>query len=82
MVAEVYRALAEIKATGTAILLVEEKANDVMALADVVAFVQAGHIAWTASSGEVDDDRLMSSYFGGAGVEASGPVVVERGGWA
>jgi branched-subunit amino acid ABC-type transport system permease component/ABC-type branched-subunit amino acid transport system ATPase component len=82
MVAEVYRALAEIKATGTAILLVEEKANDVMALADVVAFVQAGHIVWTASSGEVDDDRLMSSYFGGAGVEASGPVEVERGGWA
>lgn len=77
MVSEVYRALAEIKGMGTSILLVEEKANDVLALADDVAFVQAGRVVWTASSGDVDEDLLMSSYFGGDGTQEPKPIVTK-----
>jgi ABC-type branched-subunit amino acid transport system ATPase component/ABC-type branched-subunit amino acid transport system permease subunit len=64
IVDEVYAALAEIKAAGTAILLVEEKANDALRLADQVAFLDVGRVAWTADADQVDEGRLVSSYLG------------------
>ncbi|HLT70118.1 MAG TPA: ATP-binding cassette domain-containing protein, partial [Acidimicrobiales bacterium] len=64
IVDEVYDALRELRDRGTAVLLVEEKANDVLALADTVAFLQVGRLAWVAPASEVDEDRLVRSYLG------------------
>jgi ABC-type branched-subunit amino acid transport system ATPase component len=46
------------------VLLVEEKANDVLALADTVAFLQAGRVAFAAPAAEVDEERLVQAYLG------------------
>jgi ABC-type branched-subunit amino acid transport system ATPase component/branched-subunit amino acid ABC-type transport system permease component len=64
IVDEVYAALAEIKAAGTSILLVEEKANDALRLADQVAFLDVGRLTWVADAAEVDEGRLVASYLG------------------
>jgi ABC-type branched-subunit amino acid transport system ATPase component len=49
---------------GVAILLVEEKARDVLNVADEVAFLELGHVGWTGPRDEVDDDRLAAAYLG------------------
>jgi ABC-type branched-subunit amino acid transport system ATPase component len=72
IVADVYLALHELRDRGTAILLIEEKAHDVLALADTVAFMSAGRIAWERPTAEVDSDLLVRSYLGIA--DASGPA--------
>ncbi|CAI7976774.1 branched-chain amino acid transport system permease protein [Frankia sp. Hr75.2] len=64
VVAEVYAALEELRATGTAILLVEEKAHDVVALADTIAFMAVGRVAWAQRTADVDADLLVQSYLG------------------
>jgi ABC-type branched-subunit amino acid transport system ATPase component/branched-subunit amino acid ABC-type transport system permease component len=64
VVDDVYQALGEIKAAGTSILLVEEKANDALRLADRVAFLEVGRLAWVAAAADVDEDRLVASYLG------------------
>jgi ABC-type branched-subunit amino acid transport system ATPase component/branched-subunit amino acid ABC-type transport system permease component len=64
IVAEVYRALRDLRERGTAILLVEEKAHDVLALADRIAFMSAGRIVWERPTADVDSDLLVQSYLG------------------
>jgi ABC-type branched-subunit amino acid transport system ATPase component len=61
---EVIRALRELRELGAAIMLVEEKAHEVMALADVVAFMALGRIVWVGSREEADEERLASTYLG------------------
>jgi len=61
---EVSRALRELRELGVAIMLVEEKAHEVMALADIVAFMALGRIVWTGSREEADEERLASTYLG------------------
>ena len=64
VVAEVYGALRELRSRGTAILLIEEKAHDVMALADAVMFMQAGRVVWRRPTADVDEELLIQSYLG------------------
>ncbi|MBN2624906.1 MAG: ATP-binding cassette domain-containing protein [Acidimicrobiales bacterium] len=71
VVTEVYDALRELRDRGTAVMLVEEKANDVLALADTVAFLRVGHVAWAAPAAEVDEARLVESYLG---IQSGEPV--------
>jgi ABC-type branched-subunit amino acid transport system ATPase component len=61
---EVIRALRELRGLGSAILLVEEKAREVMALADTVAFMELGRIVWSGPRGEADEERLAAAYLG------------------
>ena len=42
----------------------EEKANDVLAIADTVAFLQAGRVAFTSPAADVDEKRLVQAYLG------------------
>jgi ABC-type branched-subunit amino acid transport system ATPase component len=64
IVGQVYAALRELRDRGTAILLVEEKAHDVIKLADSIAFMRAGLILWHAPTADVDEERLVSAYLG------------------
>jgi len=60
-------ALRELQGLGTAILLVEEKASEVMKVADIVAFMELGRVVWMGPRDEADEDRLAAAYLGGAG---------------
>jgi ABC-type branched-subunit amino acid transport system ATPase component/branched-subunit amino acid ABC-type transport system permease component len=62
---EVIRALSEIRDLGSSILLVEEKAREVMALADVVAFMELGQVVWVGPRDQADEERLAAAYLGG-----------------
>ncbi|MGH9014791.1 MAG: ABC transporter permease subunit [Acidimicrobiia bacterium] len=61
---EVFRALAQLRDLGSALLLVEEKAREVLDLADTVAFMELGRITWTGPRAEADADRLAAAYLG------------------
>jgi ABC-type branched-subunit amino acid transport system ATPase component/branched-subunit amino acid ABC-type transport system permease component len=56
--------LDQLRGEGVAILLVEEKAAEVLALADTVAFMTLGRIVWSGPRSEVDEDALASAYLG------------------
>ncbi|MCT4353185.1 ATP-binding cassette domain-containing protein [Streptomyces sp. Je 1-79] len=64
VVDEVFRLLTELRAHGTALVLVEEKAAEVLGIADTVAYLAQGEIAWTGPRSEVDPDRLAEAYLG------------------
>jgi len=58
-------ALRELRDRGTAVLLVEEKASEVMKVADVVAFMELGRLVWMGPRAEADAERLAAAYLGG-----------------
>ncbi|MFD8206756.1 ATP-binding cassette domain-containing protein [Streptomyces sp. NPDC059695] len=64
VVDEVFRLLTELRDQGTALVLVEEKAADVLGIADTVAYLAQGEIAWSGPRSEVDRDRLAEAYLG------------------
>ena len=61
---EVIRALAEIRDLGSSILLVEEKAREVMGLADFVVFMELGQVVWAGPRDQADEERLAAAYLG------------------
>jgi ABC-type branched-subunit amino acid transport system ATPase component len=67
VVAEVMRVFEELRDRGTAILLVEEKARDVLEIAEEVAFLDLGHIVWSGPRHDIDDERLVATYLGTSG---------------
>ncbi len=60
----------EFKERGVALLLVEEKARDVLEIADSVAFISLGHITWHGPRSEVDHEQLDAAYLGEVSQEA------------
>jgi ABC-type branched-subunit amino acid transport system ATPase component len=64
VVDEVFRLLVELKEAGTALLLVEEKATEVLGVADTVAYLAQGRVTWCGPRAEVDADRLTEAYLG------------------
>ncbi|WP_189191108.1 ABC transporter permease subunit [Streptomyces albiflavescens] len=64
VVDEVFRLLVELKEAGTALLLVEEKATEVLGVADRVAYLAQGRVTWCGSRAEVEADRLTEAYLG------------------
>ncbi|WP_329125434.1 ABC transporter permease subunit [Streptomyces sp. NBC_01465] len=64
IVDEVFQLLTELREQGTALLLVEEKAAEVLGIADTVAYLAQGRVSWCGPRGEVEDDRLTEAYLG------------------
>ncbi|MFD9613195.1 ATP-binding cassette domain-containing protein [Streptomyces sp. NPDC059083] len=64
VVDEVFGLLAELRDRGTALVLVEEKASEVLGIADTVAYLAQGGITWSGPRSEVDRDRLAEAYLG------------------
>lgn len=62
--ASVFEALAELKALGTTLILVEEQAGGALALADRVVIMDLGRIVWDGPASEVDLERLATAYMG------------------
>ncbi|MFD6111323.1 ATP-binding cassette domain-containing protein [Streptomyces yangpuensis] len=61
---EVYALLTELRDAGTALLLVEEKAAGILGVADTVAYLSQGRVAWCGPRDEVEADRLTEAYLG------------------
>jgi branched-subunit amino acid ABC-type transport system permease component/ABC-type branched-subunit amino acid transport system ATPase component len=59
-------ALKAVKDLGTAVLLVEEHIQNALRLADVLAFMELGHVKWTGPRSEMNIDELSALYLGGA----------------
>ncbi|MGW0395643.1 ABC transporter permease subunit [Streptomyces sp. NPDC003042] len=64
VVDEVYEVLSELRAAGTALLLVEEKAAEILGIADTVAYLAQGRVSWCGPRAEVEADRLTEAYLG------------------
>jgi ABC-type branched-subunit amino acid transport system ATPase component/branched-subunit amino acid ABC-type transport system permease component len=64
VVQQILQIFEELRDRGTALLLVEEKARDVLEVADIVVFLELGRIGWTGPRAEVDDERLAAAYLG------------------
>ncbi|MGW0810032.1 ABC transporter permease subunit [Nonomuraea sp. NPDC002799] len=64
VVRQVFEVFAELRARGVALLLVEEKATEALAIADRVAFMRLGRVTWTGPRSEVDSERLTAAYLG------------------
>ncbi|MFE4632414.1 ATP-binding cassette domain-containing protein [Streptomyces sp. NPDC056773] len=64
VVDEVYGLLVELRAAGTALLLVEEKAAEILGIADTVAYLSQGRVSWCGPRSEVEADRLTEAYLG------------------
>ncbi|MER6010659.1 ABC transporter permease subunit [Streptomyces bluensis] len=81
VVDEVFRLLVELKNAGTALLLVEEKAAEVLEVADTVAYLSQGRVTWCGPRAEVEADRLTEAYLGigASGAGRHGDVPGEQG---
>jgi ABC-type branched-subunit amino acid transport system ATPase component len=57
-------AILELSAQGTAVLLVEEHAQNALRVADTFALMELGTIVWQGTRAEVDEELLASAYLG------------------
>ncbi|MER5945544.1 ATP-binding cassette domain-containing protein [Streptomyces sp. NPDC001904] len=64
VVDEVYRLLAELRDAGTGLLLVEEKASEILGVADTVAYLAQGRVTWCGPRAQVETERLTDAYLG------------------
>ena len=62
---EVISAINAVKELGTAVLLVEEHAQNALQLADVLGFMGLGNLKWLGPRGDVNVDELSAIYLGG-----------------
>jgi branched-subunit amino acid ABC-type transport system permease component/ABC-type branched-subunit amino acid transport system ATPase component len=63
----VHETIAELRAAGCAVLLVEEQAQRALHLADWVAVLDRGRVVWSGPAQETDAGRIADHYFGAAG---------------
>ena len=61
---EVMRAIIELRDHGSAVLLVEEHAQNALEVADTLAFMELGSIVWTGSVDQADMELLSAAYLG------------------
>ena len=61
---EIIHAIERIRDLGSTILLVEEKAHQVLGIADTVAFIELGRVVWMGPCDQIDEDLLASTYLG------------------
>jgi ABC-type branched-subunit amino acid transport system ATPase component len=63
---QILDALRRLRDLGSTILLVEEKAHEVLTVADTVVFMELGSLVWMGPRDQIDEDRLAESYLGKA----------------
>ncbi|MEV7194709.1 ATP-binding cassette domain-containing protein [Streptomyces sp. NPDC093510] len=76
VVDDVFRLLVELRDAGAGLLLVEEKAAEILGVADTVAYLAQGRVSWCGPRSEVRADRLTEAYLGMA---ADGQTAEEVG---
>jgi len=66
IVEELYEQVAAIVASGVSVLIVEQFARTVLAVADRAALMVSGRIVWTGKPSEIEEE-LTGAYLGGTG---------------
>jgi ABC-type branched-subunit amino acid transport system ATPase component/branched-subunit amino acid ABC-type transport system permease component len=61
---EIMHAIRRLRDLGATILLVEEKAHEVLEVADTVAFMELGRLVWMGPCDQLDEERLAGTYLG------------------
>ena len=61
---EIMAAIRRLRDLGSTILLVEEKAHEVLEVADTVAFMELGRLVWMGPCDQLDEERLAGTYLG------------------
>jgi ABC-type branched-subunit amino acid transport system ATPase component len=61
----VIHAIVELRELGCAVLLVEEHAQNALAVADELVFMELGNVVWSGARAEADMNLLASAYLGG-----------------
>ncbi|MCU1644353.1 MAG: ABC-type branched-chain amino acid transport system ATPase component-like protein [Nocardia sp.] len=72
VVEQVFGLFGELRSRGVALVVVEEKATEVLSIADSVAFMSLGRVMWSGPRAEFDGERLASAYLGLAETEPNG----------
>ena len=63
---QIYEVIADLKARGITILLVEENASRVIGIADKVHLLDDGQIVWQGSPDEMEENQdILDTYLGG-----------------
>ena len=57
-------AIRELRDRGSAVMLVAEKAHEVMSLADDLVFMELGRVVWSGARDDADVDTLAAAYLG------------------
>jgi branched-chain amino acid transport system ATP-binding protein len=66
VVTRVFKTVAELKATGIGILLVEQMVHNALAIADTVAVLELGRIVMAKRADEIADvNEIQRAYMGG-----------------
>jgi ABC-type branched-subunit amino acid transport system ATPase component/branched-subunit amino acid ABC-type transport system permease component len=68
VVEQVLDIFVELRGLGVSLLLVEEKSKALLGIADRVAVLQLGRLAWYGPAGNVDDELLVEAYLGSLAV--------------
>ena len=75
VVEQVLDIFVELRGLGVSLLLVEEKSTALLGIADRVAVLQLGRLAWYGPAGDVDDRQLVAAYMGGV----TTPAIISDG---
>jgi ABC-type branched-subunit amino acid transport system ATPase component len=62
--AEIMLVLSDLKGRGTTVLIVEEKVQAALEVADDVAFLELGSISWAGPRSKVNMEKLAAAYLG------------------
>jgi ABC-type branched-subunit amino acid transport system ATPase component/branched-subunit amino acid ABC-type transport system permease component len=60
----VLEAIRELRDRGSAVVLVAERANEVMDLADVLVFMELGRVVWAGAREQANAEQLAAAYLG------------------
>jgi branched-subunit amino acid ABC-type transport system permease component/ABC-type branched-subunit amino acid transport system ATPase component len=71
---DVIRAIHDVKELGTAVLLVEEHAQNALQMADVLAYMELGSLKWMGPRQDVNVDELSAMYLGGDAARTDLPI--------
>jgi ABC-type branched-subunit amino acid transport system ATPase component/branched-subunit amino acid ABC-type transport system permease component len=66
VIADLLDLFVQLRDLGTTIMLVEEKVRDVLSIADDVAFIERGVIAWSGPRVSLHDEQVVAAYLGAA----------------
>jgi branched-chain amino acid transport system ATP-binding protein len=69
VVRQLYAALAEIRGTGTTVLVVEQDISQALGVADRVCCLLEGRVSLAGHPDELDREQITAAYFGPHGVE-------------
>ncbi len=75
--AELMKTFGAIQEEGTTLLLIEEKARDVLGVVDRVGALARGSLQWVQAKADVDGDQLAAAYLGMAGAPPPESVTLD-----